>query len=243
MLFGLHAPLLDLAIMPVNPPQVLLLDAGNTLVYLDHEALAAVACAAGVPVDAATLRAAEAVAKRRYEASMRQGVSHAAGWDLHMQALFEAAGVDPARARTATAAAAREHASFNLWRRVPAGLPERLATARERGLRLGVVSNSEGKLGELFVRVGIDRYFEIVVDSALEGVRKPDPEIFRRALARLGVAPSVALYAGDIPEVDVVGARAAGIDAVLIDTHDHYPDYRDAPRHASVATLLTTLGF
>jgi HAD superfamily hydrolase (TIGR01509 family) len=227
--------------MPIRPPQVLLLDAGNTLVYLDHAALAAAAGTAGVAVVAEALRAAEAVAKRRYEASMREGVSHAAGWDLHMQALFEAAGVESAQASRAVAAAARERARFNLWRRVPDGLPDKLARARARGLRLGVVSNSEGKLQELFERLDLERHFELLVDSALEGVRKPDPEIFRRALARLNAAPDAALYAGDIPEVDVVGARAAGIDAVLIDAHDHYPDYRDAPRYPSLVALLGDL--
>lgn len=173
---------------------------------------------------------------------MRQGVSHALGWDLHMQTLFEAAGLAAEDARRATAAAAREHERFNLWRRVPDGLPDMLARARARGIRLGVVSNSEGKLAELFERVGLDGHFELVVDSALEGVRKPDPEIFRRALSRMQVAASAALYAGDIPEVDVVGARAAGVAAVLIDTCDHYPDYADAPRYPSLIALLTTLG-
>jgi HAD superfamily hydrolase (TIGR01549 family) len=228
--------------MTVHKPSALLLDAGNTLVYLDHQALAEAAGTAGVAVEAAALRRAEAVAKRRYEASMRQGVSHAAGWDVLMQAIFEAAGVPAEAASQACAAAAREHARFNLWRRVPEGLSERLARARRAGVRLGVVSNSEGKLNELFARVGIDQHFELVVDSALEGVRKPDPEIFRRALERMQVAADAALYAGDIPAVDVVGARAAGIEAVLIDTYDHYPDYRDAPRYPSLIALLDALG-
>jgi HAD superfamily hydrolase (TIGR01549 family) len=173
---------------------------------------------------------------------MRQGASHAAGWDMYMRTLFEAAGVAREDARRASTAATHEHERFNLWRQLPQGLTEKLARARAQGLRLGVVSNSEGKLSELFARLSIDHYFELVVDSALEGVRKPDPEIFRRALARLRIAPDAALYAGDIPEVDVVGARAAGVDAVLIDTHDHYPDYRDAPRFPSVVALLATLG-
>jgi HAD superfamily hydrolase (TIGR01549 family) len=226
----------------MNQPEVLLLDAGNTLVYLDHGALAGAASAAGVLVGAGALRAAEAIAKRRYEESMRQGVSHAAGWDLYMQTLFEAAGVAREDVLRASAAARHEHERFNLWRQLPQGLTEKLAQARAQGLRLGVVSNSEGKLDELFARLSIDHYFELVVDSALEGVRKPDPEIFRRALARLRVAPDAALYAGDIPEVDVVGARAAGVDAVLIDTYDHYPDYRDAPRFPSLVALLAALG-
>lgn len=228
--------------MHMKKKAALLLDAGNTLVYLDHQVLAATARAVGVTVTADALREAEAVAKRRYEASMRQGASHAVGWDLHMHAIFEAAGVSAEAARTASAAAAREHERFNLWRNVPVGLPEALARARECGLRLGVVSNSEGKLSELFARLSLSEHFELVVDSELEGVRKPDPEIFRRALARMQVEPGAALYAGDIPQVDIVGARAAGIDAVLIDTYDHYPDYRDAPRFPSLIALLAALG-
>jgi putative hydrolase of the HAD superfamily len=224
-------------------PRALLLDAGNTLVYLDHVAVSAAAAQAGVSVTAEALRPAEPLAKRRYEAAMRQGVSHASGWDLHMQALYECAGLPPELARLACAAAAREHERFNLWRSVQDELPAALARARAAGLRLGVVSNSEGRLSELFARLALSQYFELIVDSALEGVRKPDPEIFRRALARMQLAPEDALYAGDIPEVDVVGARAAGMQAVLIDTCDHYPDYHDAPRYASVSALLSALGY
>ena len=55
-----------------------------------------------------------------------------------------------------------------------------------------------------------------MLDSALVGVEKPDPAIFRAALDALGVAPAEALYVGDLYEVDVVGARAAGMPAALL---------------------------
>lgn len=223
-------------------PKALLLDAGNTLVFLDHSALAAVAAAVGLTVTARALREAEPLAKRRYEAAMVAGVSHERGWHMHMEALFECAGLTPEAAARATQAARAEHDRFNLWRDVPAGLGAHLARARVAGLRLGVISNSEGKLRELFERVGLDGLFEVVVDSALVGVRKPDPAIFALGLAALALAPHEAVYAGDIPEVDVAGARAAGLGAVLIDSRDHYPAYRDAPRFASVAELLRSWG-
>jgi putative hydrolase of the HAD superfamily len=227
-------------------PELLLLDAGNTLVYLDHEALAQCARdavgALEAVVSAGALARAEPVAKRRYEALMTAGMSHEQGWHLHMCVLLESSGVPADAALRALPAIKREHERFNLWRKVPSELPEALTRAQRHGIRLGVVSNSEGRLNELFERVGLAPYFEIVVDSALEGVRKPDPEIFRRALARLGVQAQAALYAGDIPSVDVVGARAAGMEGVLIDTFDHFPDYRDAPRFASVAALLAAMG-
>jgi putative hydrolase of the HAD superfamily len=221
---------------------LLLLDAGNTVVFLDHDALAAAAGETGAAVTGSELSRAEAVAKRRYEAAMKRGISHEDGWFLHMQAIFEAAGLSTQAAQRATAAARQAHDAFNLWRRVPQGLPSALERARHQGLRCGIVSNSEGQLQTLLDRLDLSRHFEHVIDSGVEGVRKPDPEIFRRALARFGIAPARALYAGDIPEVDVVGARAAGMDAVLIDPLAHYPDYREAPRFSSVVELLDALG-
>jgi len=56
------------------------------------------------------------------------------------------------------------------------------------------------------------------------GIEKPDPQIFALALARMGIAPDDALYVGDLYEVDVVGARAAGLDVVLLDPHDVHSD-------------------
>lgn len=223
-------------------PTLLLLDAGNTIVYLDHGRLSELARAVGASVSTDALSAGELLAKRRYETLMNQGVSHEQGWDLYMQVLFESAGLSAQDARNALEVARAEHDVFNLWRKVPDGLREALDRARKAGLRLGVVSNSEGKLRALFDRLDLTKHFEIIVDSALEGVRKPDPEIFHRALTRLQVPASQALYAGDIPNVDVVGARAAGMEGVLIDTLGHFADYRDAPRFATVVELLAAMG-
>ena len=49
------------------------------------------------------------------------------------------------------------------------------------------------------------------------GVEKPDPRIFQIALERMGIDPADALYVGDLYEVDAMGARAAGLDVVLLD--------------------------
>jgi putative hydrolase of the HAD superfamily len=219
----------------------MLFDAGNTLVFLDHDALAQAAQAVNLVVRSAALRESEPLAKQRYEQALNAGTSHEDGWNLYVQTMYEAAGLPTPEAASAMRSAREMHDTFNLWRRVPDDLVAALERGRACGLRYGVVSNSEGKLSELLARVGLLSYFEFVVDSALEGVRKPDPEIFRRALARMGVAASVTLYAGDIPHVDVDGARAAGLEAVLIDTLGHYPTYTGAPRFASVAALMATL--
>jgi len=84
--------------------------------------------------------------------------------------------------------------------------------------RLGVISNStsEASVRRILDRVGILEYFERVVSSGTEGVAKPDPEIFRRTLARLDVRPEEALYVGNLPRTDAVAARAAGLHSVWL---------------------------
>jgi putative hydrolase of the HAD superfamily len=222
--------------------EVLLLDAGNTIVFLDTEAVASVARAHGVEVDPTRLRGVEGAAKRRYEATLAAGASHEAGWRLYLETLLREAGVEAIRAGALIDPLRAAHDELNLWRRVPDDLPEALALARSLSLRVGVVSNSEGRLDELFRHVGLGDAFEVVVDSAHEGVRKPDPEIFWRATRRMGVDPSAAIYAGDIPSVDVDGALGAGLRAALIDPLEFYPAHARSPRFASVAELVRALG-
>lgn len=227
--------------MPLTRPEVLLLDAGNTVVFLDHDAVAEAVHHVCPQLTGPALRAAEPSAKRAYEQELRGGLSHEQGWFLYMEVLLRTGGASDANAKRGAVEARRAHDAFNLWRRVPKDLVSAIEGARATGMRFGIVSNAEGTLASLFARLGIEHLFEHVVDSHLEGVRKPDPEIFWRALVRMNVSAGAALYAGDIPGVDVDGARAAGIEAVLIDPLDHYADYRNAPRFASVAQLLSAM--
>ena len=83
---------------------------------------------------------------------------------------------------------------------------------------------------------GLAPHLETIVDSHLEGVEKPDPEIFRRALERLGVPAARTVYVGDIFAIDVLGARAAGLAAILIDETGGYADV-ECPRIAALAEL------
>ncbi|MAQ15979.1 MAG: hypothetical protein CMN30_14445 [Sandaracinus sp.] len=216
--------------------RALLLDAGNTVVFLDH---GAVAETVGLRTEA--VAAAEPVAKRRYEALLRSGGSHEDGWGLFMGELCREAGAEGPMGPLVDRLRAA-HDRMNLWRRVPEDFRAALEEARAGGWRIGVVSNSEGKLDELFEAVGLHDAFEVVIDSALVGLRKPDPAIFHLALEALGAEAAESWYAGDLPAVDVVGARAAGMNAALIDPLGHYADYDEAPRFASVGALVRTLG-
>ena len=91
-----------------------------------------------------------------------------------------------------------------------------LDAARDRGLATVCVSNWDCALPDVLERCGLDRRLNGVVASATAGARKPDPAIFAAALELVGCRPDEAVHVGDTAEEDVAGARAAGIDAVLL---------------------------
>ena len=85
---------------------------------------------------------------------------------------------------------------------------------------------------------------ECVIDSGEVGVVKPDPRIFTIALDALGIRPDQAWYVGDMPAIDVTGARAAGIRPLVIDPYGFHTgrDYDTVASLRDVATLLRTQG-
>jgi putative hydrolase of the HAD superfamily len=92
-----------------------------------------------------------------------------------------------------------------------------LLEARRRGLDLIVVSNWDGSLPEVLDRVGVGEHLDGVITSAGSGAAKPDPAIFRAALALAAVPAAAALHIGDSLTEDVAGAQAAGVRAVWLD--------------------------
>jgi putative hydrolase of the HAD superfamily len=105
-----------------------------------------------------------------------------------------------------------------------------LGTLRALGIRAAVVSNWDCSLGGLLAELGLGGLLDAVVTSAETGVRKPDPRIFRAALDAVQCPPERAILVGDSLEVDVAGARAAGIRSVLIDRGATGGDVDDVER-------------
>jgi putative hydrolase of the HAD superfamily len=112
-------------------------------------------------------------------------------------------------------------ARIEVWRAFPEVAPT-LEALRSAGLELAVVSNWDRRLPEILDGLGLAGYFAAVVVSAREGVEKPAPAIFHRALERLGVAPQRALHVGDSPRDDYQGAEGAGLSAALVDRHRRF---------------------
>ncbi len=102
------------------------------------------------------------------------------------------------------------------WEVFPDVVPA-LTVLRGWGARTGIVSNWDSRLPGLLEMLDLARFFDAVTFSHFEGMEKPEPELFRRALGRLGAHPRAALHVGDVPALDMDGARAAGIDCVLVD--------------------------
>jgi HAD superfamily hydrolase (TIGR01509 family) len=177
-----------------------------------------VGAALGLPISAATLDASVGAATRAVEgaAGVALGRTDRDRARVYLEALFTGAGVPAARMDEVARTLQRLHQDWHLWCRTLPGTPEARDRLRRAGLRLGVVSNSDGRVEEALAAAGIRDRFDVVLDSALVGVEKPDPAIFRAALAALGVGPEHALYVGDLYDVDVVGARAAGMEAMLL---------------------------
>jgi putative hydrolase of the HAD superfamily len=121
--------------------------------------------------------------------------------------------------------------------------PETVATLRKlrnRGLALAVISNWDRRLPDIIRSLNLFDWFEVITVSAIEGVEKPSPEIFKRTSSRLGVDSCSTLHVGDAPLEDYAGARNAGFAAVLIDRHDLFVD-EDYRRISSLDEVLSII--
>lgn len=158
-------------------------------------------------------------------------------WKVYFREMLDRIGrLDEARFAAICGAIEEEHRRLNLWQRVAPGTGDLLFALEERGYRLGVISNSDGRVRSILERNDLLIHFSAVIDSHLVGVEKPDPAIFHMGAAALGVEPSRCLYVGDIYHVDVVGARAAGFFPVLLDPAGNHVD-KDCLRIHSLTDL------
>jgi putative hydrolase of the HAD superfamily len=201
-------------------------DAGGTLIHLDSSHICGLI--------SAELRASPSMdnfRRAQYLAMLRvaQLVAEGAGSTEKLKAQFYSTllpeiGVPADKlGRAVECVLERAHAEM-LWRKADESTASTLKRLKERGLVLGVVSNSDGRIENALGQAGLTSYFDFFVDSFLVGVEKPDPAIFRIATERAAVAPAQAAYVGDLYSVDVVGARNAGLLPILYDPYDLNPE-------------------
>ena len=195
-------------------------DAGNTLIHMDYRAIAAALAGQGIAASAADVQRAEWRARVRLDASFGGATSTESPdtGERYLRYLLDELGVrDPAVVTALSAWRRGYNAPIGLWTEGEPEAEAALRLARARGLRTACISNSNGTVAGILEGLGLARHLDFVIDSSQVGVEKPDPRIFRIALERAGVAATEAVYVGDLYSIDVVGARAAGLSAILMD--------------------------
>jgi len=138
-----------------------------------------------------------------------------------------------------------------LWRHPLADSVAALRALHDRDIPIGVVSNASGQIEQVLARSKVCQVGDghgvpvrVVIDSHVVGVAKPDPRIFHEAAARVGVPTQAVLHIGDDAHLDVVGAREAGMQCVLLHRGDHAWPHDSAPplTLARLSDLIDHLG-
>jgi putative hydrolase of the HAD superfamily len=238
-----HAALADV--------EAVLLDVGGVFYLPDHERVQNALARFDVAIAPEALDRAHFAGVAALAPDVAVG-SHEDGhtvWHAYNRAYARVCGVPDDLLDDAVPVLLDEFGRGDVWTRQIAGASDALAELAARGLLLAVVSNADGTVerdlradGICQVGSGPGTPVGAILDSAVVGVAKPDPAIFRLALDRLGVAPERAIHVGDTPAADVAGARAAGIRPVLVDPYDLHleADCRRVASLAGVVELLAT---
>ena len=198
--------------------KAILFDAGGTLIHMDRRFFIQTLNENGVSADVADLIRADVAAKREISRILRSESpgTDASRWSAYARVLMHELRCEGAALEAVRAAVRARNAAGTLWSHVEEDTIPALEAIRGMGFRLGVVSNADGRVAGFLEYVGLARYFDVIVDSGLYGIEKPDPRIFLHACATLGAEPARTLYIGDVYDVDVVGARRAGLTPILL---------------------------
>jgi putative hydrolase of the HAD superfamily len=216
-------------------PRFIFFDVGNTLLFPNRARMLA-----PLPVDRhptlAAWQALECRTKQEFDQGMTQGkVDHSFWWTFHTYLLQQLNALNDG-VRDALIANTQNSAN---WDHILPGTRDALERLR-RDYAIAVISNADGKIDAVLQRCGIVDCFASITDSGNVGQEKPDPAIFEAALREMKADPADSLYVGDVYSVDYVGARNAGMQAVLFDVAGAYRE-REFPRVESLADLETWL--
>lgn len=193
-------------------PAGVLFDAGGTLVRINRTRLTAALTAEGVA--AADLEGAFWRTLALLDSEFAPP-AHYHQWFPRWLERFAGHAAVPVEVFTRAWHAADEPAL--LWDEPAPGAATCLTRLRRADVRIGVVSNSDGRIAAALERAGLVDLIDCVVDSGVVGVEKPDPAIFHHALGPLGLDAGETWYLGDTVHYDAAGAEAAGLTAWVID--------------------------
>ena len=224
----------------LNGARACVFDAGGTLVHPDWERLAQLSEeAAGRRFGAEEMRRAFGEMLRGVGAPEPGGpVINQSRRHWTFRAMYGGLGLDEAACEGLVGRIDAAHAERHIWCGCDPDAPRVIDEIKRRGLLVAVISNTEdGRARDSLEAAGLAERFDVIVDSHLVGLSKPDPAIFRHALELLGVEPGEAVFVGDSYAHDALAARAAGMRAVLLDPLDLHPE-SVCPRIRRLGDLL-----
>jgi HAD superfamily hydrolase (TIGR01509 family) len=206
-------------------------DVGNTLLFPNRTRILAPLPADRHP-SLEAWQALERRTKHEFDQGILQGkVDHGFWWTFHTYLLQQLnAGDDGVR----DALIQNTQQSAN-WDQILPGTRDALERIREE-YAIAVISNSDGRIDAMLRRCGIVGCFQSITDSGNVGYEKPHPVIFEAALREMKAEAAESLYVGDVYSIDYIGARQAGMQAVVFDVAGAYRE-REFPRVDSLAGL------
>jgi HAD superfamily hydrolase (TIGR01549 family) len=218
-------------------------DLGNTITMFDYAALKEL-----IAADIFAPPSNRDIAMGEYKARevinnlllSRSGTTDAMRTFLYYATILKQIGIKKERIKPLVETITQFDKTEGLWRVVMKETLPTLNRLKEKKLKLGIISNSDGRVAGLLTQLNLTALFEVALDSQVVGVEKPDPRIFQMALEKTKTAPAEAVYVGDIYAIDVLGARRAGMTPVLMDPLRQYTDV-DCATIADLGELLQLL--
>lgn len=206
-------------------------DVGNTLLFPNRADILAPLSPDKHP-SLSAWQALERRTKLEFDQGLMSGkVDHGFWWTFHSHLLQDLNAFDE---RTRDELVKNTQNSSN-WNQILPGTREALDRIKQN-YATAVISNSDGRINAVLSRCGICDCFASITDSGNVGHEKPHPAIFAAALNAMNADPAQSLYVGDLYSVDYVGARDAGMQAVIFDVAGTYRD-RDLPRVETLGQL------
>jgi putative hydrolase of the HAD superfamily len=213
----------------LSKPTAIFFDVGNTLLFPNRDVILAPLYDRGVIPTIEQWHLIERKTKKEFDSQMRGGTVDHGFWYLFYSQLLSELGIQDDALRNQLTDTTRISSN---WCLIPDGTRQILDRLGSQ-YRIGVISNADGKIADVLATCGIADCFRTITDSGLVGCEKPHLAIFEVALRELGVRAAESLYVGDGYSIDYVGARNAGMQAVLLDVSGAYRN----TDHARVESL------
>ncbi len=235
--------------MTATRPEAVLLDVGGVFLLPEHERIKGAFTRAGFTAPSGLdLDLAHYTGAARFTTDLDVDADWAGCWQSYLDAYVEACRVPEEDREEVHRHIDSEFADAALWLREIPGCRDGIRALADSGVRLGIISNADGLIGERLrtlelvqVGPGLGVEVECVIDSGNVGVMKPDARIFALALEAMDLRAEHAWYLGDMPAIDVVGARRVGMHPVLADPFGLHHD-ADYDRVDSLGDLASRVG-